>query len=192
MKKVVMLILILGFGGGVLLLSNQVINPKDSSNQPTPKSSITKDNCLADECLLDGVEYPVGKLTKDVIESMTLGLDDEYKAFSTYQAIIDTYGPIRPFIMIARAEQQHIAALQGLFDKYAITIPENKYIGNVEVPENIQDACALGVEAEIANVKLYKEKLIPLASSYADISQVYTNLMNASEQKHLPAFMKCD
>jgi len=33
---------------------------------------------------------------------------------------------------------------------------------------------------------------LPTASSYEDIVQVFTNLMNASEQKHLKAFERCN
>jgi hypothetical protein len=35
-------------------------------------------------------------------------------------------------------------------------------------------------------------KLLPATAAYPDISLVFTNLMNASEQKHLQAFERCD
>lgn len=157
---------------------------------PTPL--LSEKNCIADQCLAEDIEYPVAALPAEIKESLRMAIDDEYKAYSTYQAVIEKQGGVRPFIMISRAEQQHIASLQALFDKYGLEIPENPYAGNVNVPLTIQDACKIGVQAEIDNIKLYEEKLIPIVSSYEDITQVYTNLMNASDVRHLPAFQRCD
>jgi hypothetical protein len=38
---------------------------------------------------------------------------------------------------------------------------------------------------------LYRDKLIPEVTNYPDITEVFTSLMNASQDKHLPAFQKC-
>ncbi len=160
--------------------------------EPTSIQSYSGTNCIADECLLGEVDFPIKKLPKEIEDTLLRGLDDEYKAYSTYQAAMEKYGNIRPFVMIARAEQHHIVALQGLFEKYGIQIPVNPYPGNILTSENMQSACATGVTAEIENVALYKEKLLPMVTQYPDITRVFTNLMNASEQKHLPAFMRCD
>jgi len=192
-KKILFAIFLLILGIVIGLLINKSETEKTVvSVAPTSMPSVSKTNCIGDECLLNDVDFPIKTLPEEIEQSLLKGLDDEYKAYATYQAIMDTYGNIRPFVMIARAEQQHIVSLQGLFEKYGIQIPENPYTGNVEVPGSIQSACALGVTAEIENVALYKEKLIPLVTNYPDISRVYTNLMNASEQKHLPAFERCD
>lgn len=187
-----LVLIVVGTLFGYLLAVNSDTEVATKVAVPKQTTEISKDNCIADECLLNELDYPVLELAPEVEEALKDGLDDEYKAYSTYQAIMDTYGNIRPFIMIARAEQRHIASLQALFDKYGIQIPENPYIDNIQVPGEIQEACQLGVEAEIENIKLYKEKLLPLVADYPDITQVFTNLMNASEQKHLPAFEKCN
>lgn len=163
------------------------------SMQENTQSTITKNNCIADQCLLiDGVDFPAGSLSDLIVQSLIDGLNDEYKAYATYKAVMDTYGNIRPFVMIARSEQQHINALLGLFEKYGITIPDNQYIDSIKIPGSIAESCKLGVAGEIENIKLYKEKLLPLVKDYPDITQVYTNLMKASEEKHLPAFERCD
>ncbi|PIE42699.1 MAG: DUF2202 domain-containing protein, partial [Gammaproteobacteria bacterium] len=47
-------------------------------------------------------------------------LDDEYKARATYRYVIDTFGPVRPFINIVNAETRHIQALIPLFHKYGV------------------------------------------------------------------------
>lgn len=152
----------------------------------------TKENCLADECLLvEDIEYPVAELPGNLIEALDKAIDDEYKAKSTYDAVIAKFGLIKPFSQIVRAEEQHISSLKSIYDKYGIEIPENKYESNIEAPDTLQASCALGVQAEIANVALYKDQLLPVVFEYPDISSVFTNLMDASRDKHLPAFENC-
>ena len=144
---------------------------------------VNKQNCLADGCLLvDNLEYPVvAEVGADIKVALEEAIEDEYKAWSTYDAVIEKFGKVRPFIMIIRAEEQHIASLKALFDKYGFEIPENSWQSKVQVPESLSEACAIGVEAEIANADLYQEKLIPVAEGYEDIVMVFNNLMSASE-----------
>jgi len=98
---------------------------------------------------------------------------------------------VRPFSMIIRAEESHITSLKSLFDKYGVTIPENTWAKKITVKPTVNENCQIGVDAEIANANLYKEQLLPIVAEYPDITNVFTNLMNASEQKHLVAFNKC-
>ncbi len=158
-------------------------------NNNTTESS---KNCLSDGCLaVDDLNYPAGELTDNAKSALLKALDDEYKAQATYEAIITKLGSVRPFIMIIRAEEQHISSLKALFDKYGMTIPENPYTDKITSPETLSEACTAGVEAEIANASLYRDELLPSVKDYEDISLVFTNLMNASQEKHLPAFQRC-
>jgi len=153
----------------------------------------SRGNCLADDCLMvDGLEYPVSKLNDVVVGALNEAIEDEYRALTVYQKVTDKLGMVRPFSMIMGAEEQHIASLKAVFDKYGLEIPKNNWAGKITVPNTLKESCQLGVEAEIANASLYKEKLLPTVSSYEDIVLVFTSLMNASEQKHLPAFEKCN
>lgn len=154
---------------------------------------MNRENCIADECLsVGGLEYPAGVLSDTAKQSLMTALDDEYKAFASYQAVIARLGSVRPFSMIIRAEEQHISSLKALLDKYGVSIPENKYLATVTAPATIQVACQVGVDAEIANVALYRDTLLPTVTAYPDITQVFTNLMTASEERHLPAFDRCN
>lgn len=150
-------------------------------------------NCISDECLaIDTLNYPAGELTETVKNTLTKALDDEYKAQATYEAVINKIGSVRPFIMIIRAEEQHISSLKSLFDKYGMLIPQNPYTGKVTSPATLTEACKAGVSAETSNASLYKDTLLPNVKNYEDITLVFTNLMNASQQKHLVAFQKCE
>ncbi len=153
----------------------------------------TKDNCISDGCLeVDGLEYPIETKTPqtDIKSLLSRAIDDEYKARATYDAVVLKLGSVRPFVMIRSAEESHIASLKALFDKYGIPIPADPYTNLAALP-TLAENCKVGVEAEIANVNLYKTELIPYVSDYPDISAVFNTLMSASRDKHLPAFEKC-
>lgn len=197
--------LIVGLIGGYLVTqlsteTNSSLQTKNGSNQygnktgsQMKKGEANRGNCVSDDCLLvDDLEYPAGELPTQVIEILNRAIDDEYKALSTYEAVISQFGSVRPFSMIIRAEEQHISSLKSIYDKYGLQVPENKWTGNVSIPDTLQQACQIGVDAEIANAALYREELLPAVTKYEDISQVFTNLMNASQQKHLPAFDRCN
>lgn len=159
----------------------------------TDKIDTTQKTCVSDECLsVDNLEYPAGELPIDISKAIKSAIDDEYKAYSTYNAVITRIGSVRPFSMIIRAEESHIASLKALLDKYGETVPPNPYVNNVEVKSTLAENCQIGVDAEIANIALYRDELIPVVSAYPDIRSVFEKLMNASEDKHLPAFEKCN
>lgn len=154
---------------------------------------LNRQNCVADDCLaVDGLDYPAGTLSDAAKQVLGSALEDEYKAYAAYDAIIAKYGDKRPFIMIRRSEEQHILMLKALFEKYGIAIPANQSLGKVAVPDSFQASCQMGVDAEIANAALYRDQLLPAAKDYADITAVFTNLMNASQDRHLPAFDRCN
>ncbi len=174
--------------------SNSLTSTRQSGKQSGQQNAqFTKANCLADDCLaVADVTYPVSDLPEEVQQALDMAIDDEYKALSTYEAVLAKNGQVRPFSMIKGAEEQHIASLKAIYDKYGLVPPQNKWLGTITVPDTLQQSCQTGVEAEIANAALYKDKLLPVVAEYEDIVVVFTKLMNASEQKHLPAFDRCN
>lgn len=115
-------------------------------------------------------------------------LDDEYKAWATYDQVIRDFGPERPFINIRDAEARHIEALRTLFARYELDVPDNDWPGRVPRFSSVRAACAAGVEAEIANAALY-ERLLQ-STTRRDILAVFGNLRRASQERHLPAFRR--
>ena len=115
----------------------------------------------------------------------TVLINDEYKAQAEYEALIEEFGAVNPFVRIVKAEARHIDALETLFDAYDFDIPEDNGDKYAVVPDSLEEAYAIGVEAEIANIDLYEDYLkqdLP-----EDVERVFTNLMKASEN-HLRAF----
>lgn len=180
--------------------SNEIKNKEDeistleSQTQATTQNEVaTAENCTGDGCLsVDGLEYPAGQLPTEVSKAVKSALDDEYKAYSVYEAVIAKIGAVRPFSMIIRAEESHIASLKSVLDKYGEVIPANPYVGKIAVKNTLKENCQIGIDAEIANVALYRDQLLPKVTTYSDITSVFNNLMNASEDKHLPSFEKCN
>ena len=167
----------------------QRLNNSETKNQNN--SLKTKQNCVGEDCLqVNNLNYPAGELSEDTKIALIGAIEDEYKARAVYQKVIDKFGNVRPFIMIIRAEEQHISLLKALFDKYGMIVPQDK---TKDLPQldSLTSACKIGVDAEIANADLYQNELLPKAKQYEDITVVFTNLMNASRQNHLPSFQKC-
>ncbi|MCF8008980.1 MAG: DUF2202 domain-containing protein [Halanaerobiales bacterium] len=128
---------------------------------------------------------------KDQDDSYTLkdmliyAIQDEYLAKTEYEMIINQFGNQNPFSNIIKAEEYHISLLIPLFEKYKINIPEDTSKKYVIIPEDINSALKIGVEAEIDNIKMYDlflEQELP-----QDIKEIFEILKRGSEN-HLKAF----
>jgi hypothetical protein len=118
---------------------------------------------------------------------LTYALQDEYLARAEYAAIMQEYGPIRPFSNIIRSEERHISWLVPLFEQYGFEIPEDDASDHVVIPENIKTALEIGVQAELDNIAMYEvflEENLP-----EDVRDVFNRLMAASKN-HLEAFRR--
>jgi hypothetical protein len=94
-------------------------------------------------------------LTTAEIRALEETLDDEYRAWATYDQVIADFGEVRPFTNIREAEARHIGALHMLFARYGLAVPENPWPGKVERYASLHAACEAGVAAEIANGEMY-------------------------------------
>ena len=128
-------------------------------------------------------------LTETDIKALNLALNDEYHALAVYQSVIATFGEVEPFVEIAASEQRHIDALVNQFNKHELPIPENSWLGTISPFDSVQQACQVGVEAEIANADFYNQ-LFTMTDD-PSLIRVFTNLSNASLNSHLPQFETC-
>lgn len=124
-----------------------------------------------------------------LVQALT-GPEGEYAAYASYAAVLDAYGLVDPYATIANAELRHIETLQRLLDKYGIDYPAtNPFLGAIEAPADLETAAQAWADGEIANVALYGE-LLPEVKGYSDITRVFLNLQSASQNSHLPAFLR--
>jgi len=131
----------------------------------------------------------MGDLDESEVEALMMALQDEYKAWSVYDQVVIDLGTAWPFTNIQRGEENHIAALVTLFDRYGLDVPVNEWADNVTGFDTLAEACEAGVQAEIENAALYDELLSMVDNP--DIIRVFTTLQQASQTKHLPAFERC-
>lgn len=123
------------------------------------------------------------------IQALSKTLDDEYKSRETYAQVIRDFGEVRPFINIVDAEARHANALLGLFQKYGVPPPANRWATQAPHFASVREACAACVDGEIQNVAIYDRAL--KSTERPDIIAVYQALRLASNDRHLPAFQRC-
>jgi hypothetical protein len=131
----------------------------------------------------------MNNLTETEVRALNDALDDEYRAWATYDQVIADFGEMRPFSNIRAAEARHIEALRAVFARHGLPVPENPWPGKVARYASLQAACEAGVAAEIANGALYERLLA--STQRPDILRVFRNLQEASQERHLGAFQRC-
>lgn len=112
--------------------------------------------------------------------------EGEYAAAASYQAVIDEFGPVEPYVSIKAAEERHIDALTRQLDRMGVDVPPNPYLGVLVAPADLEAAAQAWATGEIVNVELYDDLLAQ--TDDANLTRVFTNLRRASLEEHLPAF----
>ncbi len=119
-------------------------------------------------------------------------LDDEYRARAFYLAVLERFPGAMPFAHIVESEERHAGKLIDILRAYGRDVPANCHIGSGDicrrVPAALACACDLAVKEEKHNEKLYETRLLPQVAAFPIIAQVFTRLMLASRERHLPAF----
>ena len=125
-------------------------------------------------------------LTEAEVVSLQAAIVEEYMAYNTYSEIIAEYGQVVPFSRIALAEQQHTEALLRLANYYNVAVPEDNGQTFNFAYTTLAEACQVGVEIETADAEDLQKMISETENP--NLIRVYTNLMNASLNKHLVAF----
>lgn len=116
-------------------------------------------------------------------------LDDERKAEAFYSAVLDKFGPVRPFVNIVSAERRHAEAIERHLRRLGFPVPENRWEGSGRAPSSLATACEQAMAGEVDNIALY-DRLIPSIGDPA-VRQLFENLQAPSRENHLPAFRRC-
>lgn len=132
-----------------------------------------------------GAENVAEKETYTLEEMLNYAIEDEYKARAEYELIIEKMDGGRPFTNIIKSEETHIAMLKPLFEAHDIALPEDNASEHVVLPESIDAALEIGVQAEIDNIAMYERFLSQDLPE--DVESAFQRLKAASES-HLKAF----
>lgn len=123
-------------------------------------------------------------------EALLSALDDEYRAEAMYEAVIQRFGEVRPFVNIIEAERRHAAMAKAEMDRLLIPYPAtNPHRGRLAAPASLLEACQQGITAERENIALY-DRLLPTILDN-QVRETLTALQRASRERHLPAFERC-
>lgn len=122
-------------------------------------------------------------------QMLAYAIQDEYLARAEYQAIVETYGNLKPFSNIIPAEEQHIQMLLEAHAVLGLEPPADLSTSRVVVPENLKTALETGVQAEVENIAMYQAFLGDAAAAPLpeDVRELFERLKAASEN-HLRAF----
>lgn len=119
-------------------------------------------------------------------EMLQYSIEDEFMARAEYKYVITAFGDQNPFSNILAAEETHINSIKGLYTTRKLPVPEDKSGLYLVKPDSVKDALELGVEAEIANISMYKG-FLATPNLPDDVKIVFTQLQAGSES-HLSAF----
>ncbi len=126
----------------------------------------------------------------DNTKAMVLeALIDEYKARASYRLVLNTFGEIRPFSNIVKAEETHARALELLCRHFGIPLPKDDWEGKLEPPSSVLEACRAGIQGEHDNIAMYDRFL--RQTKVPEVLTLFQRLQAASRQHHLPAFERC-
>lgn len=116
-----------------------------------------------------------------------MGEDGEYMAAAMYDAVIDKFGPVEPYVSILSAEERHAARLASYLRSAGVEVPANPYLGAVPAPDNLVSAAQAWAEGEKLNIAMYDE-LTTQAADDAQLTMIFSHLRAASQDAHLPMF----
>lgn len=156
------------------------------SAQPIPSPSVK-----APDKAVKGYAYalPAGVIegsNEAIAWEALMSPEGEYAASAMYQAVIDKFGQVEPYVTIRSAEERHISALIRQLDRYGVKVTANPYLGAVVAPAKLQTAAKAWAVGEIENVTMYDNLLSK--SSDSNLNRVLTNLRASSQDSHLPLF----
>lgn len=127
--------------------------------------------------------------TTSLTTALTNALNQERYALATYNHVVAKLGATAPFSNIIPSEVQHVAVITALMSNHGLAVPTSTVTGAV-APATRTAACQLGVTVETTIIAMYQNG-ITLAKDFPDVVRAFSNLLDASQSSHLPAFVRC-
>lgn len=121
-------------------------------------------------------------------QALRIAIYDEYAARAFYTKVIEAFGAQPPFVNIVKAEEQHVAAISRLCERYGVPRPIDPFPNETSVAPSWRANLERSIAAEVANIQLYRYLLPQLPQT--DVQRVFMNLQSASLDNHLPAFQQ--
>ena len=123
-----------------------------------------------------------------VQQMLQFAIDDEYLARSEYLSVLDSFGQIRPFVNIVRAEERHIDLIIPLFIDRGWDVPVDNSRDKVLGVDTLAAAFVQAQAIETDNIAMY-EHFLQQEDLPEDVEFVFSRLLAASK-KHLISFQR--
>lgn len=120
---------------------------------------------------------------------MHRALRKEYRNHARYQAAIQKFGEITPFVRLDELKNQRITALQTLMRAHDIEIIKNEYV-NVGVSDSILAVCTNALDIEKDTYALYEVERQNI-TEYNDLYEAFATFATTSLQSNIPALERC-
>lgn len=120
----------------------------------------------------------------DLASALRQAHRQERLALATYEAVIERFGPVRPFAKIVEAERRHVAAVEKLMAAYGV--PPTSDPPDVALGTSLRDCRARAARLEAEAAALYARLLrLDLPD---DVRAVFENFEEISGEVHRAAF----
>ena len=98
---------------GILVLTSSLAMAScdDGPASPTAPSSITSTT----------------PITAELRAALERSIQDEYKAETIYQGVVNDFGQLAPFVNVIGAEQRHSSAIALMFTRRSLPVPANAW-----------------------------------------------------------------
>ncbi len=107
-----------------------------------------------------------------------------YRVRATYEAALDRFGDVEPFVHLAESGQRQIDALRQLYQRKRVEPPSDRWTGQVELPQTLERASneAIDAETETANTC---ERLLDQVEDPV-VRMILSRLEEATRYQRLP------
>jgi len=125
-----------------------------------------------------------------IAEALRAALDDERKAHAYYLAVLERFGPTRPFSNLAPAEARHAGLVIDAMERRGIAVPVDRWSpAKIDVPPTLAGAVDRALRNEVENVAMY-DRLLEAVEGDAEIEGVLRVLRQRSQERHIPALQR--
>jgi hypothetical protein len=133
--------------------------------------------------------YSGTNLTPEETEFLISAYKDECRDKYFFKKAYEKFPDASAFAKIMNSEQNHMSALESVFNKYDIETPKNLDFSDIVMPSNSDEACALGLKYEKENVEMYKKFLLSVTNNF--LKTVFEDLRDITINRNIPALEKC-
>ncbi len=111
-------------------------------------------------------------------------LQSEYRARAIYRAALDRFGELDPFVHLAETCERQIDALRQLHRRNRIEPPEDRWMGQIELPQTLEQARLEAIAAETDRADACERQLDEVDDPVARM--MLSQLEEASRYQRLP------